>query len=393
MCFFPRFNFKRSFGDNSPSYFNCRYCPECLGARSSEWALRAVYEAKVHLNNCMVTLTYDDYKRDSKGNIIGELPPDPDKKVNVRDCQLFIKRVRKMLSKQYPDIKIKYLLSAEYGKRTHRAHYHAIFFGWCPDDLVYYKKSKRGNVIYKSNLLTDLWRHGICTVDSISIRSNVAAYCTKYMSKNYGADDTFMLCSNSIGVDPLLKSFNGIGYVVEGKLHPIPRIVWNRYILSLYSSSFPFASYRYVNKEYSFDVDADGVISNLAISNLDDYRLACDRRVAFRVLRDSLPLYSKYLEYWSNRISLLDKYSPAVDVRISLLDDRKFHNYKSACLDYLSRRISSIPRSPVKACRGASRPITASDTITLHNGVHVSIDIGVNPFDDVFLQKCSAPLR
>lgn len=43
--------------------------------------------------------------------------------VNKRDCQLFMKRLRKRNSR-----KIKYFIAAEYGGKTHRPHYHMIVF-------------------------------------------------------------------------------------------------------------------------------------------------------------------------------------------------------------------------------------------------------------------------
>lgn len=68
MCLFP----KQNLNYDSPSYkagikfYNCGCCPECLSKRSSSWALRAVYEAKQHAFNCMVTLTYDQFKRNER---------------------------------------------------------------------------------------------------------------------------------------------------------------------------------------------------------------------------------------------------------------------------------------------------------------------------------------
>lgn len=44
-----------------------------------------------------------------------------------RDAQLFLKRVRKNLSK-YSDEKIRYYIVSEYGPKTFRAHYHVLFF-------------------------------------------------------------------------------------------------------------------------------------------------------------------------------------------------------------------------------------------------------------------------
>lgn len=170
----------------------------------------------------MITLTYDTYKYDSRGNIIGENIPDRDLHVSKAHAQRFIKRLRW----SFPDKKLSYIATGEYGKKTHRAHYHFLIFGMCFDDLRYYKKSKRGNIIYKSPTLEKIWsgdkehNGGICTVDCINPSVAVARYCTKYCAKDSGVDDTFMLFSHGIGETMLRKLFNGKNYILDGKEFP-----------------------------------------------------------------------------------------------------------------------------------------------------------------------------
>ena len=129
MCFFPlpNHNYQSIAYQKGLKEFECGKCPECLGKRSNIWALRAVMHAKQCKNCCMVTLTYDTFIRDEKGNIIGENLNLRD--VDKRDCQLFIKRLREYFSRvKNQEEKISYILSAEYGKSTGRPHYHAILF-------------------------------------------------------------------------------------------------------------------------------------------------------------------------------------------------------------------------------------------------------------------------
>lgn len=343
MCLFPSPNLNPT----SLSYrkgiteFDCGACPECLRKRSNAWALRAVYESCEHLNNCMVTLTYDSYKLDSEGRPTREeQDPNPDLHVNVRDVQLFIKRLRKWYSSFSSD-KIKYIACAEYGSRTHRAHYHVIFFGVKFPDLVYYKRSKRGNPIYKSHILTKLWSHGICTVDSITVRSAVARYCTKYCAKSR-SDDTFMLSSQGIGLDGLMRDFNGKSYYIDGREYTIPRVVWQRYISDKYKD-IPGIDYRYVNRA------PDGDLPDIFISyNLDGELVErpCDRsyekgvlaRKLYRAVRDSDPVYCNYLEYWKRKGEAYSQNKASVFTRICLLPDYKYHFYKVAALRCLSER-------------------------------------------------------
>lgn len=304
--------------------FDCGACPECLKKRSNVWALRAVYEAKEHLYNCMVTLTYDNFERDKSGKIIGELPVNPNLVVNKRDIQLFIKRLRKWCA-SFSSEKIKYIACAEYGKSTHRAHYHLILFGVRFPDMHFYKKSKRGNFIYMSNTLSKLWNHGICTIDSISVRAGVAMYCTKYCAKSR-ADNTFMLCSQSVGLNSLLREFNGKSYFVDGREFAIPRFIWQRVITSRHLNEFPFMDYRYCNR-------TEKTLSN------GEFERNREARRLYRSVRDGDSLYKGYLDYWSARSSCFDKLRLTPRERILALDDSKFHNYKVASLDCLDRRL------------------------------------------------------
>lgn len=373
MCYFPLPNFNVT----SPSYkkgivsFDCGACPECLRKRANVWALRSVYEAKLHAYNCMVTLTYDSYIHDCNGNVVGERVSDFS--VCKRDVQLFIKRLRKWYFKEY-GLTLKYFCGAEYGKRTHRAHYHLILFNVRFPDLVPYKRSKRGNQIYKSAILTNLWNNGICTVDSININSAVAKYCTKYCAKER-SDDTFMLASQKIGFNALLSDFNGISYFVEGREYPIPRFIWQYYISEKYKNSCVDFTYKYLNK--TSDNLSDG-----------SFQRNVECRFRYRVLRDSDPLYENYLNYWNAKSKQFESFLLPIRDRILLLDDSKYHFYKISALNCLALRKIGIPAvAPRSNCRSfynrwfhgkfpnsfidefgftcpiSSRPYRASDTV------------------------------
>lgn len=380
MCLFPRQNLQF----NSVAYkkgvtqFCCGVCPECLSARANAWALRAVYEAKEHRHNCMCTLTYDNYARDEHGRVVGELPPDRSLHVCKRDVQLFLKRVRKKYGEG-----IKYILTAEYGKNTHRAHYHVIFFGLCFPDVFLYKKSKRGNWIYKSNELTKLWGHGICTVDSINITASVAKYCTKYCAKDTRCDDTFMLFSHEIGLKGLMSSFNAKSYWLDGCQYPVPRIVWQRYIVQKHSKPcvLPF-SYRYVNRNKDISVLLDA-----------RYKHAKILRDRYLEIRDNDEEYIAYRNYWRSLIEQVNSVRPSIIQRIYSLNDKKYHSYKGSALLQYGRRLRDVPFYPPRCSdvvkkRSVERwffekdlllPFpscleTANDTIVTKNGVVIFSD-------------------
>lgn len=319
--------------------FDCGACPECLRKRSSVWVLRSVMEAKAHKFNCMLTLTYDNFIRDEKGKIKKdsngvplETKVNPDLKVNQRDVQLFIKRLRRWWS-SISNEPIKFIACAEYGSRTHRAHYHLLLFGVRFPDYHYYKKSKRGNPIYRSAILDKLWNHGICTIDSVDVHSSVAMYCTKYCAKSRSLD-TFMLFSQSIGYEYLMKRFNGLYYMIEGRQYTVPRFVWEKYIMAKYRDIYGDSiSPKYVNR------------SDKSLSD-GSFERSKRLREGYRAVRDADPIYVKYLEFWQNLGKQFDQHKIPVRTRILQLPDGKFHNYKNAslrCLDLKKENDIFIP--------------------------------------------------
>ncbi|UPW40895.1 replication initiator protein [Sigmofec virus UA08Rod_6219] len=320
MCFFPNKNVPPDFlVKYGIKEFKCGQCPECLREKASSWVVRCVHEARLHAHNMMCTLTYDQYIYDNHHNVIGErVSP---LKVCVSDVQKFVKRLRRA----FPDRPFKYLITAEYGKRTHRAHYHCLFFGLWLDDCVPYKRSKRGNFIYKSKTLTDIWGHGICTVDCPHVDSAVTRYCTKYCAKER-SDDTFMLFSQHIGFESLYRDFNGLYYMIEGRQYSIPRFIWQHKIMDLYSSrpEWRDIDYRYVNRTPQTEADFS-------------YDVALCRRRAFSECRDSSPEYQRYLSYWRERVLALESRRPSVIDRIRALPDDRYISFKAHAVRRLAR--------------------------------------------------------
>lgn len=329
MCFFPRSVPSGSVAaKHGITEFVCGVCPECLKTKSNAWALRAVYEAREHAQNMMITLTYDSYIR-RRGHIVGEQVSD--RHVDVEDVQKFFKRLRRAL----PDgVKIKYMCAAEYGKRTHRPHYHCIIFGYCFPDCIPYKKSKRGNPIYTSLMLTKIWGNGICTVDSKNVTAAVSRYCTKYIAKDAGAEDTFMTFSHGIGIEPLyrefLKSHDRTHYMIDGKLYTIPRKVWQLYLEQKYPFPYRIMSTKYVNKTEE----------NLASGLYDHFRKL---RKRYSYVRDNDPEYQRYIAFWKSRVDVYMKDRPSARERIELLPEDKYHFYKAQARFCMEKREQGIP--------------------------------------------------
>lgn len=341
MCFFPQVP------DGPNPYhitYKCGGCPECLAERAKYWALRCSMES-VYSPSIMVTLTYDQYIRDKKGKIIGETVDT--RELSKRDCQLFIKRVRK----RFPDQQIKYLIAAERGTRTNRSHYHAILFNVPLSDCVPYKKSKRGNMIYLSQTLTRLWGKGICTVDCKNTSPQIVRYCTKYAAKDSRCSDSFMLFSRGIGDRALRERFNGKSYIISGREYPIPRQVWQWYIVDKYQKRYSAIrqplSVKYVApakvlEEYGGFMGFAG--SPLFESWLIRYphphdslqhqrwRSAWLARQRYQRCRDRDPVYRAYREYWDNKIKTLEEIRPSALERVAALPNSKYWHYKQAAL-------------------------------------------------------------
>lgn len=76
-------------------------CGQCIGCRlqrAKDWAVRVYHEALGHKDNCLITLTYND------GDLQGR------KSLDMREFQLFMKRLRKKYGK------VRFLHCGEYGE-------------------------------------------------------------------------------------------------------------------------------------------------------------------------------------------------------------------------------------------------------------------------------------
>ena len=133
----------------------CGKCAECLAQKSLEWSYRIMLESKDYKKNCFITLTY-------KNNPVT---------LKKKDYQDFFKRLRKRIGK------FRYFLCGEYGSKGKRPHYHAIIFGWFPEDA----EPVLGSDYYGSKILEEIWGLGFVSVGDLTQYD--AKYCAKYMQK------------------------------------------------------------------------------------------------------------------------------------------------------------------------------------------------------------------
>lgn len=134
----------------------------------------------MHPKNSFITLTYSDE------NLVSP-------RLQYKDFQDFIKRLRDKIGYQ-PEDRIGVFVTGEYGDEKKRPHWHAIIFNWRPEDLVYLRSNKRGDKIYKSASLDELWgkndpKKKPNEIGDVTFHS--AGYVARYAAKKlvHGKDD------------------------------------------------------------------------------------------------------------------------------------------------------------------------------------------------------------
>lgn len=143
----------------------CSVCIQCRINKTTEWALRCVYENEMHSKACFITLTYADEFLPENASLV------------KKDLQDFYKRVRKYYAGNSTS-EIKYYCCGEYGPTTLRPHYHIALFGadFEPEKWKEFKKNH-----YFSSTLLELWPFGFNEIGFLSPdRMNyVAGYIQK----------------------------------------------------------------------------------------------------------------------------------------------------------------------------------------------------------------------
>ena len=158
------FSERRYFDISRTLSLPCGQCVGCRLERSRQWAMRCLHEAKLHENNCFITLTYNDE----------HLPND--RSLHYRDFQLFMKKLRKKFGS-----KIRFYMCGEYGEKFDRPHFHACIFGFDFPDRKYWKQTGSGSKLYRSEELEKLWKYGFSSIGDVNFES--AAYVARYIMK------------------------------------------------------------------------------------------------------------------------------------------------------------------------------------------------------------------
>lgn len=167
---------------DDPCTIGCGRCIGCRLERSRQWAMRCTHEASLHLDNCFITLTYDDQ----------HLPPK--ESLQQSELRYFFRRLRRQTNQ-----KIRFFACGEYGTNQDitsldtigRPHYHAILFGidlrQKDNNGRLDEKYKITDTLYTSDILEKVWTKGFSTVGDCTFQS--AAYIARYCLKKITGEE------------------------------------------------------------------------------------------------------------------------------------------------------------------------------------------------------------
>lgn len=166
----------------NPHVVPCGQCEGCLTSRRNDWSFRLQQELRDSKNAKFITLTYAEGNEPWTENEVLTL--------SKRDCQLFMKRLRKHAEPARKKLnwpKIRYFLVGEYGTITERPHYHALIFN-IPETTV--------------DNLDNIWGLGFTYTGSCTNAS--IHYTTKYIINakpiENGRERQFSLMSRRPGI-------------------------------------------------------------------------------------------------------------------------------------------------------------------------------------------------
>lgn len=180
-----RVHFKKPSG-HSGLYMElpCRKCMSCRLDHRGEWVVRMTHEASQHTHKQFVTFTYADEHLPDGHNL------------SKQDHQNFFKRLR-----HKHEGKIRYVWTGEYGGQTSRPHYHAIIFGLEIKDRKILTKNQRGEILYTSEWLEEIWGKGQCVIGDVTEQScgYVVGYMLKDTDGNYNPKEPYTIVDPETG--------------------------------------------------------------------------------------------------------------------------------------------------------------------------------------------------
>lgn len=253
----------------------CGHCPQCKDIKRLSWFVRLYYQWKhceelggfalyetFTYNNSHVPRCLVEYDIIHQQGILC---------YSVRDIQLYMKRLRKRLNSIYPDVdlnnKVKYFFAMEFGGKTHRPHYHPLFFVETPEIDKFVFKRECENLWHENGFTKagKLNSGFVCHVGGLS-------YVAKYVCEDIYEDEYLrnlehkllkmgfdkeqfkdiyprVICSKNLGISALEYDLNNdLQNFLEGSIYlPDKDEIIKNYKLPLYYERKMFydVHYRY----------------------------------------------------------------------------------------------------------------------------------------------------
>lgn len=161
--------FRKAASNGNPMNVPCGQCIGCRIDYAKMWTARMIHESRQHSDNAFVTLTYSPESLPPSGTLV------------KRHWQLFMKSLRFHMR----PVKIRFYACGEYGEENLRPHYHAILFGYWPNDAKPLS-TLPGNRYFTSDTLDTLWGRG--TVQVGFVTPETCAYTARYVTKKVNGD-------------------------------------------------------------------------------------------------------------------------------------------------------------------------------------------------------------
>lgn len=140
----------------------------------------------MHEDSIFLTATYDDKHLESPRLIYAHWQ---DFLKSLRET-----RTRYCITKEdVHNARIPTMVTGEYGELNKRPHWHALLFNFAPSDPKLKYTTERGEKVYTSQFLTDLWSKGAIEYGSVTIDSAnyVARYAAKKLVHGHDQDHNF----------------------------------------------------------------------------------------------------------------------------------------------------------------------------------------------------------
>lgn len=182
----------------------CGKCYECVKRRRNDWYIRCLIQSRTSRYTYFGLLTYAEV----------------DMKLDKRDVQLFLKRLRSY------GYEFSYLIAGEHGGRRDRPHWHCLFFA---NEMLSYARIAQA---WRGGYETDQGRNKAGWIRFEPIRSaRSIRYTVKYIYKYDGVDPRFVLMVSknpAIGKGFLVHQAYFLGrksadFRIDGKATAMPR--------------------------------------------------------------------------------------------------------------------------------------------------------------------------